>query len=290
MSGLDRLELTGLTGYGHHGVYDEERRDGQPFVVDVVVHLDLGRAGAGDALADTIHYGELAAQVVAAIERDPVDLIETLAERIAALVLAHRPARAVEVTLHKPKAPIPVPFDDVAVRIRREWTPAIVAIGANLGDRESTIRQAVLGLASHRRIRVRRGSPLVETPALRTTGVDEAAPAYLNAVVAIETTLPASGLLVELQRLEDHHGRTREVRWGDRTLDLDLIVYGDARIDTEELTVPHPRAHERAFVLAPWAAMDESAELPGRGPVVELLDRALARGERVEPYPAEPLA
>ena len=291
MTRLDQLTLTGLRGFGHHGVYEEERRDGQPFIVDVTVHLDLSRAGAGDALADTIHYGELAEDIVAAIEREPVDLIETLAERIATLVLGRRAAVAVDVTVHKPQAPIPVPFDDVEVRIHREWTRAIVAVGANLGDRESTIRQAVLGLAAHRSMRVVDASPLVETPALRPTGVDEEAPAYLNAVVAIDTTLAPHGLLAELQRLEELHGRTREVRWGDRTLDLDLITFGAERIASPALTVPHPRAHERAFVLAPWAAMDGSAELPGHGPVVGLLDHVLtSTGERVVPFPSEPLA
>src|SRR5690606_1409603 len=200
MRRLDTLTLTGLTGFGHHGVYDDERRDGQPFVVDVTAHPDLGRAGAGDALADTIHYGELAEDIVAAIERDPVDLIETLAERIAALVLARRAAVAVEVTVHKPQAPIPVPFDDVRHHIHREWTRAIVAAGANLGDRESTTRQAVLGLAAHPRMRLADASPLVETPALRPDGVDEDAPAYFNAVLAIDTTLSPHGLLAELQR------------------------------------------------------------------------------------------
>ena len=291
MSHLDQLTLTGLKGFGHHGVYEDERRDGQPFIVDVTVHLDLAKAAAGDALAETIHYGELAEDIVQAIERDPVDLIETLAERIASLVLARRAAVAVDVTVHKPRAPIPVPFDDVSVRIHRSWTRAIVAIGANLGDREATIRQAVLGLAAHQAIRIVTASPIVETPALRTTGIDESAPAYLNAVLAIDTTLPPGRLLVELQRIEDVHGRTREVRWGDRTLDLDVIAYGRERIDTELLTVPHPRAHERAFVLAPWAAMDESAVLPGHGRVVELLDHVLRTSdERVVPFPAEPLA
>ncbi|HWL61124.1 MAG TPA: 2-amino-4-hydroxy-6-hydroxymethyldihydropteridine diphosphokinase [Microbacteriaceae bacterium] len=289
MTRLDQLTLTGLTGHGHHGVFPEERRDGQPFVVDVTVYLDLGRAGAGDVLADTIHYGELAVEIVAAIERDPVDLIETLAERIAAVVLAHASAAAVDVTVHKPQAPIPVPFDGVSVRLHRARTRAIIAVGANLGDREATIRQAVAELATRPGIRVRRASPLVETPALRTSGVDEAAPAYLNAVIELETTLAASGLLVELHRVEDAHGRTREVRWGDRTLDLDLVTFGEARIDTPDLVVPHPRAHERAFVLVPWAELDAEAVLPGHGAVTTLRDHALAAGERVEAYPAAPL-
>lgn len=291
MTRPDRITLTGLRAFGHHGVYEEERRDGQQFVIDVVVHLDLARAAAGDALADTVHYGELAEELVAAVERDPVDLIETLAERLAALVLRRRPVLAVDVTVHKPHAPITVPFGDVSVSIRRQWTRAVVAIGANLGDREGTIRQAVLGLASHPGIRVAAASPLVETPALKLDGVDESAPAYLNAVVELDTTLSPHGLLAALHGIEDAHGRTRDERWGDRTLDLDIVTFGQERVLDADLVIPHPRAHERAFVLAPWAAMNEAAVLPGRGLVVELLDEVLATtGERVEPYPAEPLA
>lgn len=288
---LDRLTLTGLRAFAHHGVYDFEREQGQPFVIDVVVHLDLSQAGAGDALADTIHYGELAEDIVAAVERDPVDLIETVAERVARLVLSRRPARAVDVTVHKPEAPIPVPFSDVSVTIHRRRTMAIIAVGSNLGDREGTIRQAVLGIAAHPAIRLIEASPLVETAAVKLDGVDETAPRYLNAVLRVETTLSAPALLAELHRIEDAHGRTREERWGDRTLDLDIIVFGDARSDEPRLTLPHPRAHERAFVLAPWAAIDEDAVIPGRGRVVDLLSQVLEYSDdEVRPYPAEPLA
>lgn len=115
----DHITLTGLRASGFHGVFDEEKRDGQQFIIDVSVWLDLSTSGASDALAETIHYGELAEEVVAAVERDPVDLIETVAERIAATVLEHQAATAVRVTLHKPSAPITVPFDDVSVTITR---------------------------------------------------------------------------------------------------------------------------------------------------------------------------
>lgn len=115
----DSITLTGLRAFAHHGVFDFERADGQEFVIDVVVSLDLRPAAGGDELGATMHYGELAEAVVAAVERDPVDLIETVAERIAAVVLANERAEAVRVTVHKPSAPITVPFADVAVTIER---------------------------------------------------------------------------------------------------------------------------------------------------------------------------
>lgn len=115
----DSIVLTGLRVRANHGVFDFERAEGQDFVVDVTAWLDLSPAAAGDDLGATVHYGELAEEVAAAVGRDPVDLIETVAERVAATVLAHEPVDAVEVTVHKPQAPIAVPFGDVAVRIVR---------------------------------------------------------------------------------------------------------------------------------------------------------------------------
>jgi len=118
--GLDVLRLSGVRATGNHGVFDHERRDGQEFVVDAVVHLDTRAAATGDDLEATVHYGVLAEQLVAAVESDPVDLIETLAERLAGVVLAFPAAVRTEITVHKPSAPITVPFSDVSITIVRE--------------------------------------------------------------------------------------------------------------------------------------------------------------------------
>ena len=115
----DRITLTGLRVRAHHGVFDFERAEGQEFVIDVSVAVDLAAAAASDELDRTVHYGELAEAVVAAVERDPVDLIETVAERVAVVALGFAAVDEVEVTVHKPQAPITVPFDDVAVTIVR---------------------------------------------------------------------------------------------------------------------------------------------------------------------------
>ena len=115
----DSITLTGLRVRAHHGVYDFERENGQDFVIDLTVGIDLRRAAASDDVAATIHYGELAERVAAAVASDPVDLIETVAERIAAIALSYPAAENVRVTVHKPDAPISVPFGDVAVTIVR---------------------------------------------------------------------------------------------------------------------------------------------------------------------------
>jgi len=116
---VDRVALRGLRARGHHGVFPEEREKGQIFVVDLVLGLDTRPAAAGDDLAKTVHYGVVAEEVVGVVEGEPVDLIETLAERIAARCLQHDPVREVEVVVHKPDAPITVPFDDVTITITR---------------------------------------------------------------------------------------------------------------------------------------------------------------------------
>ena len=119
MTARDEIALTGLRAIGYHGVSPVARVDGQLFIVAVVLHLALGAAGAGDDLESTVHYGELANRVVRAVETDPVDLIETVAERVAQIGLSYPVVDEVTVTVHKPAAPIEVPFSDVSVTIRR---------------------------------------------------------------------------------------------------------------------------------------------------------------------------
>ena len=120
MDFLDGIRLTGLTVFGRHGVYDHEREDGQDFIVDLRLHLSLRAAAASDDVADTVHYGELAERVAAVVAGEPVNLLETLASRIADLVLEDERIHGVEVTVHKPQAPIPLTFADVSVTVQRE--------------------------------------------------------------------------------------------------------------------------------------------------------------------------
>jgi dihydroneopterin aldolase len=119
MDFLDEITITGIRAFGYHGVYPDEKRDGQEFVVDVQLHLPLRRAAETDDVADTVHYGELAEEVAAIVSGEPVDLLETLASRIAAAVLTRDLVQFVRVTVHKPHAPIAVPFGDVAVSVTR---------------------------------------------------------------------------------------------------------------------------------------------------------------------------
>ncbi len=150
-------------------------------------------------------------------------------------------------------------------------TRAVVAMGANLGDRAATIAAAMERLGKTDGVAVVAVSSLKETVAIRPDGPDDTHPNYLNGVALVDTTLSAPALLAVLHDIENEFGRTRTERWGDRTLDLDLIVFGDL-VEDGNLVVPHPRAHERAFVLGPWLELDSDAVFPGRGTVRELLE------------------
>lgn len=143
---------------------------------------------------------------------------------------------------------------------------AVIALGSNLGDRHQTLTAAVNELAAF--ITNLQVSTFIESAPVG--GITQ--PDYLNAVAIGESELSPLALLHALQNIENAHHRTREVRWGARTLDLDLIVYGAEVMETEELTLPHPRAHERAFVLAPWLEIDPDGELPGFGAIAKLLN------------------
>jgi 2-amino-4-hydroxy-6-hydroxymethyldihydropteridine diphosphokinase len=164
---------------------------------------------------------------------------------------------AADTTLHNPKR-------------------AVVSLGANLGNRLETLQGAVDALEDTPGIRVKAVSPVYET---EPWGVEPGSqPSYFNAVAVLKTTLPPSSLLERAHAVEEAFHRVRDERWGPRTLDVDIVAYADLLSDDPQLTLPHPRAHERAFVLAPWHDVDPEAELPGRGPVADLLAAVTREG------------
>lgn len=291
--GADRIVLTGLRAWGRHGVYEFERERGQEFVVDAELEVDLAPASGSDDVADTVHYGELAQRLVAVITGEPVNLIETLAQRLIDECLSDERVRVAVVTVHKPGAPIPHEFTDVSVTLRRtrpaagaQQLTAVLSLGTNLGDRLGHLRLAVAGLRAalwERGGAVRAVSPVYETPPWG----DPDQPAYLNAVVLVSASIAPYDLLSLALTLESQAGRVRDParRFGPRPLDVDIITaraaHGDpVTIDEPELTLPHPRAHLRAFVLQPWLDIDPDAEVPGHGRVEDLLRGDAVGGDR----------
>ena len=290
---MDQIQLTGVTGYGYHGVFDHERREGQNFSVDLSIGADFTQAAASDDVTDTVHYGEVANMVHAHITGEPVNLIERLAANIAADILAtFTGVLELAVTIHKPDAPIEVPFDSVSVTYHARRADdlteepeqqtgaqgparqeAVLALGSNLGQKDSTLDSAIAALRAHPDIEVLAVSPRAVTKAV---GGPADQPDYVNLVLKVATTLKPFELLGACQQIEADHDRVREVRWGPRTLDIDMITYGTLTQASPILTLPHPRAHERAFVLAPWSWLEPDATLAGT-PITELLERCTDR-------------
>ncbi|MBU6535300.1 2-amino-4-hydroxy-6-hydroxymethyldihydropteridine diphosphokinase [Streptomyces sp. NPDC057245] len=153
---------------------------------------------------------------------------------------------------------------------------AVLALGANLGNRLETLQGAIDALEDTPGVRVKGVSPVYET---EPWGVaPDSQPSYFNAVVIVKTTLPPSSLLERAHAVEEAFHRVRDEHWGPRTLDVDIIAYAEVVSDDPQLTLPHPRAHERAFVLAPWLDVDPGALLPGQGAVAALLESVTREG------------
>lgn len=148
---------------------------------------------------------------------------------------------------------------------------AVVSLGANLGDRSRQIERAIDALDASPEIRVVRRSGLWESPAWKPDGAT-GSPDYLNAVAIVRTTLEPVDLLAAVNAVEAALGRVRAERFGDRTIDIDIVTFDDVRSTDEQLTLPHPRAHERAFVLHPWLEVAPDAVLPGHGSVADLAE------------------
>jgi 2-amino-4-hydroxy-6-hydroxymethyldihydropteridine diphosphokinase len=170
----------------------------------------------------------------------------------------------------------PQPRDGTASGLQPGGRTAVLALGSNLGNRQDILQGGVDAIAGIGQVRVTAVSPVYETMPVG----GPAQPDYLNAVVLVRTTLSAHELLGRLHQVEAAFDRVRLVRWGPRTLDIDIITVGAERSDNPELTLPHPRAHERAFVLAPWHDIDPDAVLPGLGPVADLLEKTDRSGIR----------
>ncbi|MDR1808633.1 MAG: dihydropteroate synthase [Propionibacteriaceae bacterium] len=262
----DHITLTGVRALGRHGVLPSEQRDPQPFAVDLTA--ELAQSSSSDDLATTADYSQLSALIADEIANHSYQLIETLAEQIAARALAIPGLTAVTVTVHKPQAPLAQEFADVAVTIRRELPVrarrAVFSLGSNLGDRAAALQFAVTGLATTPGVTLEAVSGVYETSPV---GVADEQPDYLNAVAVARSTLPATALLDRALALEALAGRTRDtapdaVQHGARTLDIDLVDVAGETCATPRLTLPHPRARRRAFVLVPWAELDPAVETP----------------------------
>ncbi len=250
---MDCIKIENLEVFAHHGVFEEETIQGQNFYINATLYTDTRKAGLTDDLTNSTHYGEVSEYIHKTMQEHTVLLIETVAEMLATGILKNYPLiRKVTIEVRKPNAPIPLVFESVSVEITRGWHKAYVALGSNMGERHSEIEQAIHVLqedASCREIQV---SELIETKPYGGVQQDD----FLNGVLVMETLYTPYELLACLQQIELDAKRVREIHWGPRTLDLDILFYDEEIMYSKDLTIPHYDMVNRDFVLKPLAQLD----------------------------------
>ena len=247
---MDQIIIDGLEIFANHGVFPEENRLGQKFVVSVILYLDTRRAGKSDDLEQSVNYGEVSQRITDFIQNHTYQLIETVAEKTAEdLLLHYSMVQKVQFRIEKPWAPVGLPLRTVGIQIEREWHTAYVAFGSNLGDKKAYLDQAIEGLSKTKGCQVVRVSDYIVTEPYGGVEQEE----FLNGALCLRTLLTPDELLDRLHELEQDAKRERIVRWGPRTLDLDILFYDDQVRDTKTLHVPHIDLQNRDFVLKPMA-------------------------------------
>lgn len=245
---MDKIHIKDLEIIGFHGAIPEEKVLGQKFVLSFELDVDLRQAGKNDDLTKTVHYGELAQKVEEEFTKTSYDLIEKAAEEICEFVLLNYPlVKKVKLLLKKPWAPTRKHVEYVAVEIERKWNKVYIAAGSNLGDKEETLKEAIYIIDKRKDCVVTKVSNFYTTDPVGYEDQDQ----FVNCVFEINTLQTPSELMNTLLEVEKDFKRERIIRWGPRTLDLDIIFYNDIISYDEHILIPHPRAHERQFVMKP---------------------------------------
>lgn len=247
---MDKIYIENLEIFCNHGVFKEENVLGQKFLVSAVLYTNTRQAAKSEDLTKSIHYGEICQRITKFMKEHTYKLIETAAEKVAEYLLLDTPnLEKVELTIKKPWAPIGLSLETVAVSIERGWHQAYVAIGSNLGDKKKYLDESVKALEETTGCNVIACADYIETEPYGYTEQDT----FLNGCLEVRTLLTPEELLDRLHEIEQDANRTREIHWGPRTLDMDIIFYDDEIISQPDLIVPHVDMANRDFVLKPLA-------------------------------------
>lgn len=248
---MDQIKVSGIEFYAYHGALATENQQGQFFRVDCEYLIDS--SVCKDELSQTVNYGNLAEKVVQFCQENRFHLIETLANELAQHLLEQfQLMHEITITLHKPHAPIPVHFSDVSITISRGWKTCYLGIGSNLGNRKENLDLVSLEIAKDRHTVELAKSSYIETEPYGVT--DQ--PQFLNGAIKLKTTYTPAQLLSFCKRTEALAGRVKTRPWGERTLDIDILMYENELIFTSELRIPHPEMHIRSFVLKPLSEIE----------------------------------
>ncbi len=278
---MDQIIIENLRIYANHGVYREENEKGQNFYINAILETNTRKAGTLDDLDLSTNYGEVCMFLNSFLKEHTYKLIETAAEKAAEAVLFRFPlVRRLTLEVRKPEAPVPLPFESVSVKIVRGWHKAYLSCGSNMGDRKMHLDGAVEAVRNDRKCRILRVSDWLATEPYGGVAKGE----FLNGAIEMETLYTPEELLEKLHEIERIHGRERKVRWDSRTLDLDILLYEDCVMYTENLTIPHVDMQNRYFVLEPLRQIASYERHPVLGKSIGQMYEALMERER----PAEP--
>ncbi len=268
----DEIRIERLEVFAHHGVFPEETRDGQIFYVNTTLYTDVHKACEEDDLAYSIDYGDVCYFITEWMQNNTCLLLEAVAEKLArAILLKYDLICSLDLEILKPHAPIKLPFGCVSVKVHRGWHRSYIGVGSNIGDRECYIKGAVEALRVHPLIKVKRVSDLIVTKPYG--GVEQED--FLNGALELETLLNPEELLETLHEIENAAGRKRDIRWGPRTLDLDILFFDALCYRSETLVIPHPDLENRLFVLEPLAMIAPNMCHPVIGKTVTALLKEL---------------
>lgn len=268
----DELHIRDLIIFANHGVFPEETKLGQKFVLDMTLYIDAYAPALADDLEKSVNYGEVCHFTTDFFQKNTYKLIETAAEMTANAILNEFPLlKGITLEVKKPWAPIGLPVEHASCKITRMWHEAFIALGSNMGDSKGFLDMAVKELDSNEFCKVKKVSEYIITKPYGGVEQDD----FVNGALMLETTLMPQALLDLLHSIEAMADRKREVRWGPRTLDLDILLYDDLVLETETLIIPHVDMTNRDFVLVPMAEIAPWKRHPLTGKTMEELKKTL---------------
>ncbi|MBF0781064.1 MULTISPECIES: 2-amino-4-hydroxy-6-hydroxymethyldihydropteridine diphosphokinase [unclassified Granulicatella] len=264
---MDKLEIKGLSLFAHHGVFASEKELGQKFIIHATIYYDMSQAAVNGDLEKSIHYGELSEQLVKWCQSEKEDLIETVAFKLIERIFeTYSIVQQVDLELQKPWAPVHLPLDVCSVTLSRKKRRMFIGLGTNMGDKVALLDKALQSI-EHKGLRIVKVSKRLETEPWGLLEQDT----FLNQVIEIETYFEPLHVLHILQQIEQEMGRVRQMKWGPRCIDLDILMIGDEILQHDHLVVPHPYMCEREFVLAPLAEIAPFAIHPLERTQIRLL-------------------
>ena len=245
---MDEIVIENLKCFAYHGVLENEKKEGQDFYVSLKMYLDTSMAGNTDDLEKSVDYSAVAAFINDWMKNNTYELIETVANKLVKDILLEFPlCENAEITIKKPNAPIPLPFENVWVNIKRGWKKAYISFGSNMGNKRENIQKAIDKFKQNGYCKNIIVSDIIETEPYGGVEQDD----FLNGVMGFDTLLSPFELLDFISVVEKEGKRVRNIHWGPRTIDLDILFYEDEIIQTKDLIIPHKDMINRYFVLKP---------------------------------------